>query len=72
MSIFLWIVVIIIALFIFSSLSHKTKDQEAEEKNKEESSRRRVEKNIINPENKLHEEEKKRWENDYWERKEKK
>lgn len=63
---------IIIAFFIFSSLLYKTKNQEAEEKNKEEASRRRVEKNIINPETKLHEEEKKRWENDYWDRKEKK
>ena len=71
MSVILLIVTVcLIPLIIFYILKMgKTKEAE---KNKQEAKRHEANEKILRPERKLHEEEKKRWENEYWERQEKK
>ncbi|MDD5156110.1 MAG: hypothetical protein PHF11_06500 [Candidatus Omnitrophica bacterium] len=65
MSIIFWVSIIVVTPFIIFYLSKSSKAKQAEIKRKEEAGRKTSER-IINPERKLHEQEKKRWEDEFW------
>lgn len=69
MSIILLIVTVFAIPLIILYISKMGKIKEAERKNQEVRGRKASEK-IMRPERKLHEEEKKRWEDEYWKRQE--
>ena len=69
MSIILLIVAVFAIPWIISYISKRGKIKEAERRNQEGMKREASEK-IMRPERKLHEEEKKRWEDEYWKRQE--
>jgi len=71
MSIILLIAIVFAIPFIIFYISKINKIKEAERRNREEIGREASEK-IMRPERKLHEEEKKRWEDKYWKRQERK
>ena len=69
MSIILLIVIVFAIPLIIFYISKIGKIKEAKKRNEEEMGREASEK-IMRPERKLHEEEKKRWEDEYWKRQE--
>jgi predicted Holliday junction resolvase-like endonuclease len=71
MSIILLIVIVFAIPLIIFYISKMVKIKEAGRRNQEEMGRQTSEK-IMRPERKLHEEEKKRWEDEYWKRQERK
>jgi len=68
MSIVFWILIILGISFLIFYLSKITKIKEREKKAQDETERQAKEQ-MTRPENKLHEEEKNRWEDEYWKRK---
>jgi len=69
MSIILLIVVVFAIPLIIFYISKMGKIKEAERRNQE-GMRREASEKIMCPERKLHEEERKRWEDEYWKRQE--
>jgi uncharacterized membrane protein len=70
MSIILLIVIVFAVPLIIFYISKMGKIKEAERRNQKEMGREASEK-IMRPERKLHKEEKKRWEDEYWKRQKK-
>jgi len=68
MNIILLIVIILAILWLIFHISQAGKKKETEKKNQEEM-RHQSNEAIMRPERKLHEAEKKRWEDAYWKRK---
>lgn len=67
MGVIFWISIIVAIPFVLFYLSKTSKIKEGERKRREETERQKKEE-IIRPQKKLHEEEKERWEDEFWRR----